>query len=137
MGFSITSPRLAHVEAGMDRTNIGLVARDSAVIVADRLVAPLRTAAQAAGASRRMVTEIRVHDGHLNDLVMRDRGYKGDVIVGVGGEGRSADEAEELEWGNLDEAPKAWVRTTAARHAADVNRMWSAELTRELDRRVG
>lgn len=137
MGFSITSPRLNHVEAAISKLNIGLVARDSAVIVAEKLVDPLRTAAQHAGASRQMVADIRVHDGHLNELVMRDHGSRGDVIVGVSGEARSADEAEDREWGTLDEPPRAWVRTTAARRAADINRMWSAELTRELDRRVG
>lgn len=137
MGFSITSPRLSHIAAGMERVNIGLIARDSAVNVADRLVQPLRQAAARGGASARVVKDIRVHDGHLNDLVMRNTGHFGDVIVGVDGSSIAADEAEELEWGSLEASPKAWVRTTAARSSAEVHRMWSNEMTRELDRRVG
>lgn len=136
MGFSIDSPHLARVEAGMERTNIGLVARDAAVTVADMLVNPLKRAATAAGASSGMVSAIQTHDGHLNDLVMRDRGSKGDVIVGVGGENPYADEAEELEWGTPDTAPRAWVRTTAQQRAVDVGRAWGNELSRELDRSV-
>lgn len=137
MGLSITSPHLARVQAGMAKVNIGLVVRDSAVVVADRLVAPLRQAATAAGASKQLIAGIRVHDGHLNGLVMRDRGHFGDVIVGVDGASRAADEAEDLEWGTLDTGPKAWVRSTAARSQAEVHRMWSNEMTRELDKRVG
>lgn len=136
MGFSITSPRLAHVESAITKLNIGLVVRDSAVTIAGRLVPPLQQAAQRAGGSRQMVAQISVHDGHLNGLVMRNRGSYGDVIVGVDGASRVADEAEELEWGSLEAGPAAWVRTTAARHAADVHRMWSDEMTRELDRRT-
>lgn len=136
MGFSIDSPHLTRVAAGMERTNIGLVAKDAAVTVADMLVAPLKRAATAAGASEEMVSAIQTHDGHLNDLVMRDRGSFHDVIVGVGGESLYADEAEELEWGTPDVAPRAWVRTTAQQRAADVGRAWSNELTRELDRSV-
>jgi hypothetical protein len=137
MVFSITSPHLARVQAGMERVNIDLVIRDSAVVIADRLVQPLQQAATAAGASKKLVATIRVHDGHLNDLVMRDRGHFGDVIVGVDGASPVADEAETLEWGSLETGPRAWVRTTAARNAAQVHRMWSDEMTRELDRRIG
>ncbi len=136
MGFSITSPHLGRVKAGLSKVKIELVVRDSAVVVAQRLVDPLRKSFQAAGASSELVADIRVHDGHLNDLVMRNRGARGDVIVGVGGESRSADEAEELEWGGLYSGPKAPVRLVAARSSADVHRMWSNEMTRALDRAV-
>lgn len=136
MGFSISSPDLQRRQSGMERTNLGLVARDSAVVVADMLIAPMRQAAAAAGASAGMQAEIRTHDGHMNALVMRDRGSFGDVIVGVDGHAAHADEAEDLEWGTPDTAPYAWVRTTAARRGHDVMRAWGNELTRELDRSV-
>lgn len=136
MGFSITSPRLTHVAAAMDKVKIELVVRDSAVVVADRLVPPLKQALQNAGGSAGLVADVRVHDGHLNDLVMRGQAARGDVIVGVGGESRHADEAEDIEWGTLYEGPKAPVRVTAARSSADVYRMWSNEMTRELDRAI-
>lgn len=120
----------------MQQANVTLIARDSAVHAAGLLQVPLQTAARAAGGSEGMAGAVTVHDGHLNDLVMRDKGYRGDVIVGVSGESRHADEAEDLEWGSPDAAPAAWVRTTTARHGRDVVQMWGNELTRALDRAV-
>lgn len=136
----------------MQRVDVGLLAREAAVVIADRLVEPLQQAARAAGGSEEMVSAIETHDGHLNDLVMLERGDKGDVIVGVGGESPYAEEAQVLEWGGRmleavavrgnalalaqeTQSPKAWVRMTAARRGRDVTTMWSNELTRELDRR--
>jgi hypothetical protein len=83
-----------------------------------------------------MVSAVKVHDGHMNDLVMRERGSFGDVIVGVDGTSPAAEEAEEREWGGLDSPPSAWVRTTAAKVAKDIITMWSNEMTRELDAKV-
>lgn len=132
--FRIDSPALERRASRMAGTDIGLVARTSAVKTAGTLVQPLKSALRQAGgaaASR----DVRVHDGHLNDLVMREQGRRGDVIVGVGGESQHADTAEELEWGGLDVGPKAWVRATVAQRAFDTVDRWSRELTAELDRR--
>jgi hypothetical protein len=134
--FSISSPDWAKRAAGLAKVRPQLVVRDAAVVVAERLVEPLRASARAAGASQGMVGNVRVHDGHMSDLVMRDQGHRGDVIVGVDGFSRHAEEAESLEWGSLDERPMAWVRTTAARLHREVSTMWSNEMTRELDRQV-
>ena len=136
-GFSVTSPALARRGARMLKTPIEVVVRDAAVHAAHLLVDPLRRAARAGGASNGLVGAITVHDGHLNDLVMRDHGRKGDVIVGVEGRSRYADEAEELEWGGIDTPPVGWVRTTVASRTRDVRVAWSNELTRGLDRHVG
>lgn len=132
----ISSPDIQRRASGLERVNVGLVARDSAVVVADRLVAPLRQAAATAGGSSGLVSAIQAHDGHLSQLVMRDRGSYGDVIVGVDGHSRHAQEAEDLEWGTLESPPTGWVRTTAAARGRDVTTMWSNEMTRELDRQV-
>jgi hypothetical protein len=131
----ISSPTMDRRATRMSSTPIELVARDAAATVAQRLVEPMRSAVQAAGGSAALAADVQVYDGHLDELVMRHPGARGDVIVGVGGRSRHADEAEELEWGSLDRGPAGWVRTTAARHGRDVMRMWSNELTRELDRR--
>lgn len=136
MSNFIDSPDIRRRAAGMERVNIGLVVRDSAVTVADRLVDPLRQSAAAAGASSGLQDAIQAHDGHLNGLVMRDRGSFGDVIVGIDGASRHADEAEDLEWGTAETAPTGWVRTVAAARARDVHGMWGNEMTRELDRQV-
>ena len=134
-GFSVTSPAIARRAGKMQRTPIEVVVRDAAVHAASKLVEPLKRAAAAAGADRGLVGAVSVHEGHLNDLVMRDRGHRGDVIVGVSGDSKHAEAAEELEWGGLEAGPKAWVRTTVAHHARDVRTSWSNELTRGLDRR--
>ena len=134
--FSLTSLAWAKRGAGMQRANITLIVRDSAVHAAGLLQAPLQQAVRAAGGSAALAEAVTVHEGHLNDLVMRDAGHRGDVIVGVSGENRHADEAEELEWGSVDAAPAAWVRTTTARLGHDVVTMWSNELSRALDRAV-
>ena len=118
----------------MLKTPIEVVVRDDAVHAAQLLVEPLRRAAKAGGGSDGMVGAIMVHEGHLNDLVMRDHGRKGDVIVGVEGRSRFAGEAEELEWGGIDSPPVGWVRTTVASRTRDVRVAWSNELTRSLDR---
>lgn len=136
-GPLISSPVIDRRATRMAALRIEDVVRDSAVVVADKFVEPLRTAARAAGGSAALVSSVQTFDGHLNELVMRDAGHRGDVIVGIGGDSRHADEAEELEWGSIDQAPKAWVRMTAARRGHDVVGMWSNEMTRELDRRVG
>lgn len=130
----IDSPDLARRAQRMEACRIEDVARRSAVRTAGTLVRPLRTAARAAGGAV-LANEVQVHDGHLNQLVMREPGSYGDVIVGVSGECPQADRAEELEWGSLEENPRAWVRATAAQHGYDVTARWSAELTTELDRR--
>jgi hypothetical protein len=132
----ISSPDIQRRAAGLERANITLIVRDSAVKVADRVVGPLRQAAAAAGASSGLQIAIQVHDGHLNSLVMRDRGSYGDVIVGVDGTNRHADDAEDLEWGTFETPPTGWVRTTVAARRHDVHARWSNEMTRELDRQV-
>ena len=134
--FSITSKDWERRAKRLAAVNVGLVVRESAVVVAHRLVPPLQQALRAAGGSAAAAGDVQVHDGHLNQLVMRNQGQRGDVIVGVSGESRHADEAEELEWGGIDTPPRAWVRTTAAKSARDVHTMWGNEMTRELDRRV-
>lgn len=134
--FSITSPDFAKRAARMQSVHIGIVARNAAVIVATKLVDPLRAAATASGASGGVIQDIKVHDGHLSDLVMRDHGNRADVIVGVDGHSKHTDEAEELEWGGLDSPPRAWVRTTVTKRSRDIVRDWSNELTRGLDKAV-
>lgn len=133
-GF-ISSPDLAKRAAGLAKVNPTLVVRDAAVVAAGRLVTPMRAAASNAG-GKQLASAVQVHDGHLNDLVMRDRGQKGDVIVGVSGEHRQASSAEELEWGGVDSPPTAWVRSTASQHGSAIVSAWSNALTRELDRKV-
>lgn len=118
--------------AGVD---IHAVVRDSAVSVARGLVQPMQQAARAAGASARLVGNIRVLDHHTNTTVLRHPANHGDVIVGVSGESRYAAEADELEFGGLDTPPTGWVRVTTAQHAARIRKAWSAAMTNELDRR--
>lgn len=133
-GPLIGSPAMDKRADRMASLRVEDVVRDAAVKVAGTLVAPMRSAIRAAGGSVQLANEVRVHDGHLNELVMRDRGSKGDVIVGVGGESLYADDAEELEWGSLDSGPRAWVRSTAGQRGFEVTAAWSNELTRGLDR---
>lgn len=133
----ISSPALDRKASRMDALRIEDVARDAAVKTADTLVSPLRRAARAAGGSAALARDVRVFDGHLNELVMRDGAHRGDVIVGVGGESPHADDAEELEWGSLEVNPTAWVRHTVAERAHETVDRWSSELTRELDRQIG
>lgn len=119
----------------MGAMDMGDVARVTAVRTARAVLqTPLRRALRAAG-GQQAASDVIVHDGHLNDLVMRMPSARHDVIVGVSGESRHADLAEELEWGGLDSSPKAWVRQTAGQLGHAVTDRWSAELTTELDKR--
>lgn len=121
----------------MAAINIGTVVRDAAVETAHKLVDPMRAALRAAGGSEGAVADVMVHDGHLSELVMRDHASRGDVIVGVDGMSKHADEAEEIEWGGLDRGPAGWVRTSVGRRARDITEMWSNEISRQLDAKVG
>jgi len=131
----ISSPRMTRLASRMEACDIGDVARRTAVKTAGTLVTPLRAAVRSAPGGAQVAREVRVHDGHLNGLVMRERAGRGDVIVGVSGDSEQADLAEELEWGGLDTSPRAWVRSTVSQRGPEVIQHWSAGLTRELNRR--
>lgn len=131
----IASPDLARRARRLAAVNIEGVVRTTAVDAARTLLQPLRTAAKAAGASPRLVQNIRVQNHHTSVTVMRHPANHDDVIVGVPGESRYAPEADELEFGGPDTPPTGWVRTTVMQHAPRVRAAWSAGMTAELDRR--
>lgn len=137
-GFDIT-PSAAFKRASVSavQLDIAQVTRTATTTVASRSVKPLRAAAKAAGASSAVLDAISVHIiDNDNDLVMRQRPEIGDITVGVSGHAAGAEEADDLEWGSLEQTPTAWVQGYHAHSAGAVYENWSRELTNELNRRL-
>lgn len=137
-GFNIT-PSTSFQRAMVSAATLDLVKLTQAATatVATQFVKPLQESASTSGASKKAVGEIAVHKvDNPNDLVMRQRGETGDVMVGVTGHSPEADSLDELEWGGVAEGPRAWVRNFHTHHAHEVYDAWSSELTNELNRRL-
>ena len=137
-GFDIT-PSAAFQRASVAAVQLDItqVTRTATTTVAARSVKPLRSAAKAAGASSAVLDAISVHTvDQDNDLVMRQRPEIGDITVGVSGHADGAQEADDLEWGSMEETPRAWVQGYHAHNAGVVYEDWSRELTNELNRRL-
>lgn len=137
-GFSITpSAPFKRAMVAAVSLNITTLTQATTATVATRFVAPLRESASTAGASKAAVAQIAVHKvDNSNDLVMRQQGQAGDIIVGVSGHSPEADVLDELEWGSAAESPRAWVRNFHTHNAHEVYDAWSNELTSELNRRL-
>lgn len=137
-GFSVTpSAAFKRVSVAAVHLDIAEVARSATLSVAAHTVKPLRAAAKAAGASKETVDSIAVSVvSNDNDLVMRQRPDIGDITVGVSGHAPGAEEADDLEWGSMEQTPRAWVQGYHAHNESSVYESWSHELTNELNRRL-